>query len=152
MFSIHILFMPTILDLLTKHKCWEPIDLLHTTHNAPVPFPTMHQFVTGMCTILLQNHVSWVISLVHCGNFEKGQFIHNSTLQQLLLLKNQGLTVILDRMICSHWWHFIQKQLRICTCDIFVVSRFQLRFSEWNYIENVNGSQRPASVFYVTPK
>ena len=27
-----------------------PIDLLHKSHNAPVPYPTMHHFVTEMCT------------------------------------------------------------------------------------------------------
>ena len=31
-------------------KIWDVIDLLHNSHNAPVPYPTMHYFVTEMCT------------------------------------------------------------------------------------------------------
>ena len=31
------------------------IDVLHKSHNAPVPYPTMHHLVTEMCTFLLQN-------------------------------------------------------------------------------------------------
>ena len=38
-----------------KQMLSESIDLLHKPHNAPVPYPTMHQFITEMCTILLQN-------------------------------------------------------------------------------------------------
>ena len=29
----------------------ESIDLIHKPHNAPVPYPTMHHFITEMCTI-----------------------------------------------------------------------------------------------------
>ena len=30
-------------------------------------YPTMHHFVTAMCTFLLQNGVLWDVGLVHCG-------------------------------------------------------------------------------------
>ena len=45
----------------------ESINLLHKSHNAPVPYPTMHQFITEMGTILLQNCALWVILLMHYG-------------------------------------------------------------------------------------
>ena len=40
----------------------EPIDLLHKPHNARVPYTKMHQFISEMCTMLLQNRASWIIS------------------------------------------------------------------------------------------
>ena len=46
-------------------------DLLHKSHNAPVPHPTMHHFVIEMCVCV---HISvtkwcifWDICLMHCG-------------------------------------------------------------------------------------
>ena len=29
--------------------CFVPVELLHKSHNAPVPYPTMHHIVTEMC-------------------------------------------------------------------------------------------------------
>ena len=58
----------------------ESIDLLHKPHNAQVPYLTMNQFITEMCTLLLQNHALWVISPTHCGLCEIDQLIHNFTL------------------------------------------------------------------------
>ena len=47
------------------------IDPFHKSHNAPELYPTMHQFVTEMCTHV---HISvkktgalWDICLMHCG-------------------------------------------------------------------------------------
>ena len=54
------------------------IDLIHKYHNAQIPHPTMHYFVTEMCTcdivctILLQNDALWDIYLMHCGICEMG--------------------------------------------------------------------------------
>ena len=97
--------MPTVLDLIAKNQMLsESIDLLHKSSNAPVPYPTMHQFITEMCTILLQNHALWVISLVHSGICEK-ELIHNFSLSQLLPIKNhrQRLTALLDSINGSDW-------------------------------------------------
>ena len=44
--------------------------LLHESHNAPPPYPTMHYFVTEMCTcvyISVTNSALWDIFLMHCG-------------------------------------------------------------------------------------
>ena len=46
------------------HWEWIAIDLLHKSHNAPVSHPTMHHFVTEMCTFLLQNDALWYICLM----------------------------------------------------------------------------------------
>ena len=43
------------------------IDLEHKSHNTPITYPTMHYFVTEMCTFLLQKGASWDICLVHCA-------------------------------------------------------------------------------------
>ena len=38
------------------------MDLLHKSHNAPLPYPTMHHFATEMCTCAHFCH-----KMVHCG-------------------------------------------------------------------------------------
>ena len=51
-----------------SHMC-NGIDLLHNSHNAPVPYPTMHYFVTEMCTcvhISVKKCALWDICLIHC--------------------------------------------------------------------------------------
>ena len=53
-------------------KIWYLIDLLHKTHDAPVPYPMMHHFVAEMCTLLLQNAALWDICVIHWGNSEIG--------------------------------------------------------------------------------
>ena len=41
-------------------------DLLHISHIAPIPYPTMHHFVTEMCTCV---HISVTYKIVHCETF-----------------------------------------------------------------------------------
>ena len=64
-------------DLETVHRCWWTLwyhrtgwgkrDLLYKSYNAPVSYPTMHHFVTEMCTYLLQNGTLWdTCTLVKC--------------------------------------------------------------------------------------
>ena len=46
--------------MLCRHvQFW--IDQLHTSHNAPVPYPTMHHFVTEMCTHVHISVTKWCI-------------------------------------------------------------------------------------------
>ena len=71
-FSLSIIFFAYHFRFVKqKQMLSESIDPLHKPHNAPVPYPTMHQYIAKMCTILflLQNHAFWVISLMHCGIF-----------------------------------------------------------------------------------
>ena len=56
-------------------------DLLYKSHNAPVPYPTMHHF-TELCTcvhisatFLLQHGALWDICQMHCGIYEMGLII-----------------------------------------------------------------------------
>ena len=42
----------------------ELIDLLHKSHTAPLSCPKMHNFVTEICTFLLQNSALWDICLI----------------------------------------------------------------------------------------
>ena len=50
------------------------IHLIYKSHNAPVTIPTVHHFVTEMCTFLLQNGALWDIHPMHCGICEIGLF------------------------------------------------------------------------------
>ena len=62
------------------------IILLQKFHDASIPYPTMHHFVTEictcvhisvtteMCTFLLQNGTVWVICVMHYGVCEMGLF------------------------------------------------------------------------------
>ena len=43
------------------------IDLLLKSDDAPVPYPTMHYFITEMYIFLLQNGVLWENCLMYCG-------------------------------------------------------------------------------------
>ena len=52
------------------------IDQPKKSHNGPVPYPTMHHFVTEMCTLLLQNGALWNTGLVHCGICATGLLQH----------------------------------------------------------------------------
>ena len=68
------------------------IDLIHKSHNAQVRHPTMHHFVTEMCTCMhfsvakccIVRHLSnalWDIYLMHCGICEMGllRFVSTGT-------------------------------------------------------------------------
>ena len=130
----------------------ESIDLLHKPHNAPVPYPTIHHYITKMCTILflLQNHAFWVISLMHCGICEIDQSIHCFTLQQLLQINKK------PRRNDSHIG--FNKGFRLMTFYPEAVIKMPLwymhsvwnstMFSLRNCIYNVNS----VSDFYVTKK
>ena len=43
------------------------IDPSHKSQGTLNKYPTMHHFVTEMCTFLLQNGASWAVGLVYCG-------------------------------------------------------------------------------------
>ena len=47
------------------------IDLIHKSHNAPVPYPTVHHFVPEMRTFLLENGALWDSYLMHCAQVLK---------------------------------------------------------------------------------
>ena len=64
--------MGDIICNVPNHKKTQQSDLIHKSHNAPVPYPTVHHFVTEMCTFLLQNGTLWDICLMHCGICEMG--------------------------------------------------------------------------------
>ena len=44
-----------------RHEGWHRIDQSHTSHNAPIPYPTMHHFVTEMCTCVHISVTKWCI-------------------------------------------------------------------------------------------
>ena len=70
-----------IAERLIKHI----IDPLHRFYNAPVPYPTIHHFVTEMCAWLhipLQNGALWDICLLHCGICEMGRLVYLNISEQ----------------------------------------------------------------------
>ena len=47
--------------LLQNQECLKPrIDLLHKSHNAPVPYPTMHHLLYGIFVQCIMGIVRWV--------------------------------------------------------------------------------------------
>ena len=42
-------------NILASHQAGE-IDLLHKSHNTPVPYPTMHQLHISQCPVLKQKY------------------------------------------------------------------------------------------------
>ena len=74
------------------------MEISHKSHNASDKYPTMHHFVTEMCThvctFLLQNDALWDMALVHCGiwnwcivNMVYWSFIHGSSWLGLIKVK-----------------------------------------------------------------
>ena len=61
-------------ELTTITDCFPWIDPSHKSHNVLVPYPTIHHFVTYVCTFLLQSGAMWDIFLMHCGICEMGLF------------------------------------------------------------------------------
>ena len=59
--------MDVSLNRLEKQSIFVQIDQSHKSHNAPVPYPTMHHFGTYKCTFLLQNGALWDVCLMHCS-------------------------------------------------------------------------------------
>ena len=51
--------------------------ICHKSHNASVPYFTMHHFVTEMCAFLLQSSALWDTGLVHYGIYTTGLLIRN---------------------------------------------------------------------------
>ena len=49
-------------------------DQSHKSHNASVPYPTIHHIGTDMCIFLLQYGVLWDVRQVHYGIWEIGLF------------------------------------------------------------------------------
>ena len=64
------------------------IDLLYKSRNAPVPYPTVHNFVTEMYTFLLQNGALWDIHVMHCGICEMDLLMHEITLISTIIRHN----------------------------------------------------------------
>ena len=88
-----------------------PIDPLHKSVDAPVPYPTMHHFATEMCTFLymctflLQNGALWDITLMRCGIYE---------MDLLYELKND---VIQSNPVISRAVNSRKSVSRACTLD-----------------------------------
>ena len=74
--------MPIVVKVAPPHFACMPVSSFHTldaidrlrkSHNAPVPYPTVHHFVTEMCAhFCYKNDALWDIGLMHCGICEMG--------------------------------------------------------------------------------
>ena len=86
-------------------------DLLPKSHNAPLPYPTMHHFVTGMCTRV---HVSVIKMcgncLVHCEICEMSLFFVHWAAHRTNTPKIQMLPNIASILI--HFWYFARIGLQ----------------------------------------
>ena len=73
------------------------IDPSHKSQNASVPYPTMHHFVTEICTFLLQNGALWDICLMHCGICEMDLFSGMTLVWQ----RYYSMTIILPCLVIA---------------------------------------------------
>ena len=83
------------------------MDPAQTPHNALDKYPTMHHFVTEMCTFLLQNGALWDMGLVHCGIFATGQFELWAQMSEHRTWAPLGLTLIpawIRNFIAYFYW------------------------------------------------
>ena len=66
-------------------NCNAVIDKSHKSSNAPVKYPTMHHFVTEMCTrvhiSVTKNVALWDMALLHSGICEVGLLISSETIE-----------------------------------------------------------------------
>ena len=74
------------------------INLFHKSHSAPVPYPTMHHFVTEMCTFLLQNGALWDM----CNALWDGPIDRYQTTTKQNTTKQTNTTKGI--IICESYW------------------------------------------------
>ena len=70
-----MIYPPSLLFVVASQSTGAMIDPNHKSNNATDKYPTMHQFVTEMCTFLLQNGALWDMRLVHYGICATGLLI-----------------------------------------------------------------------------
>ena len=80
--------------------CAIAIDLFHKSHNARVPYPTMHQFVKEM-HFLLQNCTLWDICLILCVIFVVG------LKKPLKIIDSKWRRHFPEGRSLNHWTHAI---------------------------------------------
>ena len=75
--------------------------MLHKSHKAPVPYPTMHHFVTEMCTCVLISVTKWYIVgyLIHCEICDIGQLSDTFEKETILICANITYICPLSKMI-----------------------------------------------------
>ena len=88
-------------------------DLSHKSHNAPVAYPTMHHFVTEMCTFLLQNCALWDFCLMYYGICE------------LVLFYDLCLSIMGNYMKCK------------CTHSYVVAKQYDRSKVHWSYVTKI---------------
>ena len=100
------------------------IDLLHKSHDASVPYPTMHHFVTEMCTFLLENGALWDVCLMHYGISvaicEWCHAVKKTLMKSSMARETWKKTCILayhNSEHCSSWWPGDIRFLGICRCS-----------------------------------
>ena len=83
------------------------IDRFHKSHDASVPYPTIHHLGTEMCIFLFQCGVLWHMEQVHCGICEIGPFHEN---------------IFVALYFLPHHWMFHVKQRSPLRCDIVLIT------------------------------
>ena len=95
----------------SEQFCLGTIEQSHESHNALLPYPTIHYFWGKMCTFLLQSGVLWGIGQVHCGICEIRLFAGFGAITKELKSFCVCVQPMRDGLHCntvSHW-------LDVCT-------------------------------------
>ena len=108
------------------------IDLLHKSHNVPVPYPTMHHFVTEMCT---QVHI-FVTKRCIVGYLSNALW----DLWDSSTFRHMGKGTI------SHEWTLENASFQYChiSCNMTLSVQFSPNFHDRHTIGGVKGSTRGA--------
>ena len=89
------------------HICaWE--DILHKSHNAPVPYPTIHHVGTEICTLLFKSGVFWDMGQVYCTPWNNLQWKLNQR-EANFFPKNAFHDDVIKWKHLPRYWLFVRE-------------------------------------------
>ena len=109
------------------HRVWDraSIDLLHKSHNPPVPYPTMHHFITEMCTYVYTYNI-----------YIYNDYIYETETIWPPFCKQNFQMHFLDGKLLNFKWKFIE----ICCseCKIMSCTKQTLGvLTQWGWVTNI---------------
>ena len=100
----------------------EKQDLSHISHNAPNKYPTMHHFVTEMCTCVHISFTNWcIVGYGTVASWDLIQYIEITYLQYHFISNTEHKYIILQKfnctrncnlsnILCGEWQHLCKMK------------------------------------------